>query len=251
MAIRHSKLVVSCFSLFLSFGIPLSAEVAEEETNAQVNVRPLPVDMISSLEAAEQTHLQVDGEEKSSKVVKKNVFDFFRRLSPLAQHQFFGISPSGYSIVFEDDSKWMTPVNEQRRISYWRPNDSLFLYATTSWKDAVANQQAYYYYILNESEGSTVQANLYEGPKVRAMHSIFVQTLGRESLQVTVKNSAGGSMGHDDVYSFFIHPDDAPLFQKWEMNDSIIMGAYDRWLTSYDCILINVESNHYVRAKKL
>ncbi|MCX6989461.1 MAG: hypothetical protein NTX49_00090, partial [Chlamydiae bacterium] len=47
-----------------------------------------------------------------------------------------------------------------------------------------------------------------------------------------------------------ISTNDLFIFNDWAINDTIILGSNDSWFSSYDSLLINVNMNNYVRARK-
>lgn len=151
-----------------------------------------------------------------------------------AVHWLAGISPQGDSVELEDGSHWKIPSQHYYSIFSWRLGDSLTITPTRSfWSN-------YNYYITNNATSTYVSANLYIGPVAFGPYTHWIVGMDPTNGHVFLENGSAWCISCQDAY----------LFNDWAINDTIILGTNDSWFTSYDTMLINVNMNHYVRAKQ-
>jgi hypothetical protein len=152
---------------------------------------------------------------------------------PNCHHNIEEISDYGSLVKLDNGSKWkISNTDVYKVVMSWNKNNAVVIEANTNWFSS------YSYYLTNKETGSTVGANLiapplHHGPKTR-----WIQAIDKFS----------GHLFLDDCSSWKIASEDLFLFEQWKNGDSLILGVYRSWFSSYEYILINVETNCYVRA---
>ena len=139
----------------------------------------------------------------------------------------------GNQIKLDNGSKWkVSETDVYKIIMSWNKNDKVTVYPNTSWF------VSYNYYLKNEISRSMVGANIVSPPLHRGPKTHWVQAL----------NKFSGHLFLDDGSSWKIASEDWALFERWKNGDSVIIGLYKNWVSTYNYILIDVEMNCYVRA---
>lgn len=138
-------------------------------------------------------------------------------------------------IAMGDGSQWKVNLAFIEDLRWWQNNDTLVISPVY---DPFAT---YNYWIKNTRTGGYVQANLFLGSEEYGAHSHRVVSVEHGNARIILENR---------VY-FEVHPHDAYLLEDWEHDDTVILGDSNTWFTPYTYILINVHSNHFVRAKIL
>ncbi len=237
-SIPHIFLIcLSCFSL--------SAEEPSSE-HTTVESRPLTTEQKQQMETSRKEE-QTSHSRQSAPVKKqkKNVkgrissqnHSFFskRYIQPIHSHWLSSISMQGDSLELEDGSHWKIPSYQAQTVYSWQRGDLLTITPNHSFFSS------YYYYINNACTGTSVPANLYIGPLAfTPPYTRWVVALDPIHCQVYLQDGS----------SWNIALSDASLLNQWAPNDTIIIGENDSWFSSYDTILINVNMNHYIRAKQ-
>jgi len=144
------------------------------------------------------------------------------------------IAVDGDSIEMEDGSWWKISTSDSYKVLGWRINDPLVVTPYNTWLSSTS------YTITNKNTGSKVKAKLSVGPITYGPNSHWVTSFDPFSGYVCLENNS----------CWMISSSDLNLLREWALNDTIIMGVNDQWFSSYDFILINVNMNHFVRAKR-
>ena len=145
------------------------------------------------------------------------------------------------TLQLDDGSEWKVDGNDLHRLHYWQAGHSMTITADRGWIDAVNSRKPFLYRLINQSRRSEVSANLFLGSSKYLPAYAEVGAISKGALQTYLTNGSGWTISSDDI----------ELFDQWQTGHTIIVGIYDRWFTSYDYILINVDLNHYVRANQL
>ncbi len=150
--------------------------------------------------------------------------------------------PQGWNVELDDGAIWRA-VNSSSayEITHWRTNDPLVIHPTF-----VPNWSGGRYYLLNERLNSLAVVELSAGPVLNRATNSQLTYIDYATGVIQIQDGAGRS-------SYFrLDYTDRAIYQKWRPGQSIILGSnedcYAGWFSSYQYILINVESNTYARA---
>jgi len=209
---------------------PMSAEKKEEMYHA----RAAEVEKAQSLE-----------KESASKKCASYALNlsqgtlYFNQYTPLSQHFLQQIKrlESAYAIEMEDGSHWTIPETEVAKTLEWRPGSRLSI---TPHRGGWFYNSPYSYYIINEDAGSYVSSNLHIGPIAQGPKTHWIMAIDYAKGNIFLENGTSWSVAEEDLY----------LFDEWVNNQTIIIGNNDRWFASHSSILINVDINNFVRAKR-
>lgn len=153
---------------------------------------------------------------------------------PPSCHWIIALSALGDTLEIEDGSVWKVDPYESPQIHYWRSSDPLILTQNHDWFSS------FDYRIVNQTTGGSIGVNLFLGPVLANEHARFLIALDFHRGEVILTDGS----------RWTICPRDLNLFQKWVLEDCILIGSNSGWESSYDCILINSNMNHFVRAKQ-
>lgn len=151
---------------------------------------------------------------------------------PINGHWLASIADNYRSIEIEDGSHWEIATADAFILRNWRRDDTLVITPNYNWFSS------YDYYIVNKSRNTYVKANLYIGPIAFGQFSHWIVDMRGD--HIFLENQM--------IWSF--HPDDGNIVKHWAINDHIILGVYESWLSPYDHILINVNMDNHVRVKQ-
>lgn len=136
----------------------------------------------------------------------------------------------GDLVELEDGSKWSVARTEVYKVSSWRTLDTIFISPNRNWFSS------YKYCISNPAAGSSVETDLYHGPVPFGPYTHWVVALDKYAGHVFLEDGSSWSVSYDDW----------KLFDKWLINDFVIIGCNDSWFSSYEYILINVNAEHHI-----
>jgi hypothetical protein len=157
----------------------------------------------------------------------------------IALHQIQGF-PQANIIQLEDGSEWSIPLEELHRMHFWAVGDWISLYPNKGF----FCRSSYFFY--HERLGESLSISPFSGPLINGFYTQQVIGMDWETGSVYLMNGQGMRT------VWIIDPSDYALFQEWEINDAVVLGRNYSWLpclNSYENILINVPSNHYVKAR--
>ncbi len=153
---------------------------------------------------------------------------------PINCHWLVSIGDTARTIELEDGSHWEISSFDAYTLRNWRREDTLVITPNYSWFNSCD------YYISNKSNNTFVRANLYVGPV----------TYGPFSHWIVNVDYLGGHIYLENQMIWCINPQDSYVIKDWAINDHIIMGLCDSWLSPFDHILINVNMDNHIRAKQ-
>ena len=152
-----------------------------------------------------------------------------------ASHFLTHITSQGDLIQIEDGSYWDIPSSDRHVLYNWRAGDVLLITPNPFFFSF------YTYAIQNTSTGTFILANLSIGPIANGVYTHWITGLNQTSGQIVLENGSLWKVCGSDW--------DMNQFNKWVVGDTLIIGSNDKPYSSYDNILINVNLNHYVRAR--
>jgi hypothetical protein len=159
----------------------------------------------------------------------------FEAYNKNAAHQLINnISNQGTRIQLGDGSHWQIPENAYYTMINWRPGDVIRISPNHLYFSE------YNYTIENLSTNTHVVANLSIGPIVDSVYTHWVTGINYATAQVVLED--------ESVWKIW----DTGDLKNWALHDTIIIGVYNSWFSSYNKILINasLDFNTYLRAKQ-
>jgi hypothetical protein len=151
---------------------------------------------------------------------------------PLGMHCLLSVSAAGYSLDIEDGSRWQISPTDAPKLASWGSQDPLIITQNHNW---FSN---YNYRIINHATGSTLYANLANGPIKNGPYTHYIQSV----------NSCTGEIVLNDLTSWQVSFLDQASIYDWYINDAVIIGYNSGWDTDCQGLLINVTKKDHVRA---
>jgi hypothetical protein len=219
----------------------------EEVQHDRINTRCSHVEVAARLEAQgkKETATEVG-------VTEPLLLSIFGgpKYHPLEIHGKRNIVLNGEAIELEDGSQWK--VSDPKAIETWTPYDQIVItpiLAPWSWNPF---SYSYSYFLNNITTGTYVKATLHEG----AFKSDFYNPSEPNPYRHVVVDCffAAKRVYLDKDLVYQISPDDMAIFEDFAANDAVIIGVNDSlrsMLSEYNSVLINVNMNIYVRAKRI
>jgi len=154
---------------------------------------------------------------------------------PTDHHWIRWIADNSRVIQMEDESCWEVGFFDSYTLNKWKQGDPLVITPNHSWFGS------FDYYITNERNNTYVQANLSkQGPRLFGDYSHWITDINYVHGYIYLENQT--------VWS--VAPEDRHKISHWTIDDSIVFGLYDTWVSPYDHILINWNMDDYVRVKQ-
>ena len=148
-------------------------------------------------------------------------------------HRLVSVSLHGDSVELEDGSFWKVPSYKSHIVFGWQEGDLLTITPNSCFC-------SFYTYRINNCQmNSSIPANLYVGPIAFGPYTHWITNIDYINGQLILENGSVWMVSVGDSY----------LFYDWAINDTIIIGSYNGWFSSFDSLLINVNMNNYARAK--
>jgi len=189
--------------------------------------------MGSFAEAITQMELsyQESGERNRSEdehLVEKAVYSTSH---PGAYHRLSLISAGGSQLTLEDGSVWNLCSIDRYKTQNWVSSDCLIVIPGSHYS-------SYFYRIVNMTTGTSVDANLYLGPKYKRHGSRWVLNVDYGMNTVLLSDHTLWKVRWRDYSSL----------KKWLINDTVIIGINPDTLGKDPNVLINVNTLSYIRA---
>lgn len=140
-----------------------------------------------------------------------------------------------YTLELEDGSVWKVNSYDGSKALHWRSNDPLIITQNTRW---FSNSN---YRIINKSNGSSLEANPYLGPIKDGPYTRYIVSIDFDRREIQLSDNTHWEISYLDTIAFRNH---------WALSDAVIIGSNSGWDSSCEAILINVNVNHFVRAKQ-
>lgn len=143
------------------------------------------------------------------------------------------VSAFGDSVELEDGSIWSIAGGDTYKTFNWLTSDLLVITPNHDWFSS------YQFRMTNQSTGVSVKCNLTLGPIYNGLFTHWIVAVNYYTQEICLED---GSIWK--VTGF-----DASTFSKWLVNDTVIIGINDGFLSSSrPNILINVNTLSYARA---
>lgn len=232
MKMRHAL-------FFTALVVPLLL-LAEEETHVEIGSRP-----VSEVAAPSEEALEEEAPLETAGFIFDNypvVFyanshsnHFVVAVTVLDNHKF--------TLELEDGSVWKISSYDGAKALNWRTNDPLTITQNNRWF------AKHPYRIINQGNGTSVEASLYLGPVELGENSRFIVSIDHSRRKMLLSDSS-----HVANTTWEISYLDDSIFRNWELKDYIIIGTNSNtsiWDSSSDALLINVNMNNCLRAKQV
>lgn len=141
-----------------------------------------------------------------------------------------------YTLELEDGSVWKISMYDGKKACNWLVGNPLTITQNNRWFTR------YDYRIVN-TDGSSVEANLFLGPVLLGKNSRFIVGIDPYKRELLLSDNTHWEVSYLDK----------AIFEGWACNDYIILGTNSNtsvWDSSSDAILINVRMNNCARAKQ-
>ncbi len=158
----------------------------------------------------------------------------YRTVHPGSYHHMNSMTPNLDKFETLDGSVWSTFPGDRYKLDGWLPfHDLVFV----QHQDEFAS---YKFKVINTNLNNVkVQVNLILGPKYSGNYTYWITGLDIKNRKIVLCDNSVWDMSRFD----------RTVYEKWKLNQTIIIGVNDGTLTSFNPnILINVETLSYVRA---
>lgn len=153
-----------------------------------------------------------------------------------AYHHPLIITPLGDAVELEDGSIWSVNFNDRNKTYNWLTSDTLKITPNKSWFSS------YKYRLTNLNTNESIEVNLIERPIYNGVYTHWIISIDSLHDQLCLEDGSVWSLSGFD-YS---------IYRKWILNDTIIIGHNDGFLSSTrPNILINCDTNDHVDARCL
>lgn len=150
-----------------------------------------------------------------------------------AFHNPIAVSFLGDMVTLEDGSLWTISSGDSYKTLNWLTSDLIVITSNSDWFSS------YMFRMTNQNTGVSVKCNLTLGPIYNGLYTHWIVAINYFSQEICLED---GSIWQ--VSGF-----DSSLFNSWLVNDTIIIGVNDKFLSSSrPNILINVNTLTFVRA---
>lgn len=260
------KLILPSLATLMLFNAQLfsdeeTAENTETSIEEHVSVRsremdPLKRELMQNRRAQEREEEETEVKDEALQILRKASYKFANNNSssfmlapremarpnysfatykfPINCHWLTSVADNSRSIELEDGSHWEVSSSDAYVLRNWRREDSLVITPNYSWFSS------YDYYITNKSNNTYVKANLSIGPL----------SYGKFSHWIVDIDFFGGHIFLENQMIWCFNIQDSYIVKDWALNDHVIIGTYDSWLSPYDHILINVNMDDHARVKQ-
>ena len=219
------------------------SEEASLEDGCNVSTPIIPTNWENAL-AVTKIPINYFGDQKEpglSALIANEMNATAAEFSPYVYH-WFDQTTQGNILKLEDGSEWIFDKDKASLVRDWKSGDTIVL-APKGWSLWGSN---YAYTIINKEWGESVDANLFLGPLAFGNYTSWVIGIDVNLGQVYLINGEGErsvwEVASQDLY----------LFEDWTVNDTLFVGQNNSWLwwfSSHNHVLVNVNMNHYVRAR--
>lgn len=142
-----------------------------------------------------------------------------------------------YTLEFQDGSVWKINSYDGVKALNWRANDPLTITQNNRWFSK------HDYRIINKSNGTSVEANLFLGPIENGQYSRFIIGIDHNKREIMLSDNTHWEISYLD----------SSIFKDWALSDYVIIGTNSNtsiWDSGSDALLINVNLNNSTRAKQ-
>lgn len=213
--------------------------LADGESHIAIGSRPMSEEAAAQIEAEKEQ--QIDAEEEGTLETAGFIFDRYPPVYYSNSHHWLVavtvLDNDKYTLEFEDGSVWKINSYDGVKALNWRANDPLTITQNNRWFSR------HDYRIINKSNGTSVEANLFLGPIEQGQYSRFIIGVDHTRREILLSDNTHWEVSYLD----------ASILKDWALNDYIIIGTNSNtsiWDSGSDVLLINVNMNNSIRAKQ-
>lgn len=211
---------------------------AEEQTHIAIGSRSMNEEAAAQVQSERGTPAE---EEEASLEAAGFIFDQYPPVYySNAHHRLTAITEVNHNectLELEDSSVWKISSYDAKKALNWRSNDPLAITQNTRWFSR------YNYRIINLSNGSSVEADLFLGPAELGRYSRFITAIDHYRREIMLSDNSRWEISYLD----------SSIFKDWAKNDYLIIGTNSNtsfWDSAKDTLLINVNMNNSARAQQ-
>lgn len=166
----------------------------------------------------------------SAKYIPGKAFGYTTHTGAL--HYPFAVSVFGDRVELEDGSVWTVRSGDTYKTLNWLTSDLIVMTPNQEWFTV------YNYKLTNQNTGVSVGVNLELGPIYNGTCTHWIIAIDKANNKVCLEDGSIWEMSNDDYR----------VVNKWLINDTVIIGVNDGWLSSYrPNILLNVNTLNHAR----
>ena len=163
-------------------------------------------------------------------------------------HKILYKNGSGELLTFDDDSIWKVAARDSAITKTWDNTDTLIIVQNNSFWDSFWTS-AYPFRIVNVSKGSSVAAINSQGPTYRNPLTLYITGMDDRFNYIYLNDGSVWHIHTEDSAASFHNPIEG---YNWFEGDAIMLGSNNAWFAYRNpYILLNVNSDNYVRAKRI
>lgn len=147
-----------------------------------------------------------------------------------AMHRPIAVTVLGDIVTLEDGSEWIVKYSHRYKTLDWLASDSILVLPNHAWFSS------YYFRLVNQMTGADIEVNLLKGPIYNGVYTHWIIAIDYLNCELCLEDGSIWKISSGD-YS---------TMKKWLVNDTIILGINDSWLSSKPNILLNVNMLNYV-----
>ena len=138
------------------------------------------------------------------------------------------------TLELDDGTHWLVHSYDESKIQTWKQNDPLMITQNHSWFSS------YKFQIINKATQESIQANLHLGPFVDGLKTFYICHIDHQRKVLSLSDNTYWEIALKDEH----------VLQEWKVSDALIKAVNTGSDSSKPSILINVNMNDFLRAKK-
>ncbi|CCB86894.1 MULTISPECIES: hypothetical protein [Parachlamydia] len=176
-------------------------------------------------EVASETKIDEEGNELQAKFFPFTTSNLTTTHPGIYQNP-LAVSPLGDTVELSDGSIWSVQASDRYKTFNWLTSDQIIIRPNHNWLSI------YQYNLVNLNTKKTVAANLSLGPIYNGVNTHWIVAIDYVNYQVCLEDGTVWKMKKSDRIAF----------NKWIVNDTVIIGVNDGYFSSKSSpnILINV-----------
>jgi hypothetical protein len=215
--------------------------LADSENHIAIGSRPMSEEAAAQIQAEKEKQEAAEMTEEMESESAGYVFDRYPPVYYSNVHHWLTavsiLDSDRYTLELEDGSIWKINSYDGVKALNWRLNDPLTITQNNRWFSR------YNYRIINKSNGTSAEANLFLGPVELGQFSRYIIAVDYTTKEIMLSDNTRWEISYLDK----------AIFRDWSVNDYIIIGTNSNtsiWDLGSDVLLINVNMNNATRAKQ-
>lgn len=227
--------------VLVSMIIPTLLLADGDEHHVAIGTRPMSEEAAAQIEAEKGAAATAEEEQEGTLETAGYIFDRYPPIYYSNSHHWLNavtvLDNNQYTLELEDGSVWKINSYDGVKALNWRANDPLTITQNNRWFSK------HDYRLINKSNGTSVEANLFLGPIEQGQYSRFIIGVDHNRREIMLSDNTHWEISYLD----------ASIFKDWTLNDYVIIGTNSNtsiWDSGSDALLINVNLNNATRAKQ-